>query len=139
MNRADLQQLATMRIAEAQALLAAGFPAGAYYLAGYAVECAIKSCIAKRVQQYDFPPDKKTVDKIYQHDLETLMRAADIWVEFESAKSSSSVLDDHWKVVKDWSESKRYDATIATMKATSLIAAIMDPTDGVLIWLMQRW
>ena len=49
MNRTDLQQPALTRLAEAKALLAAGFPAGAYYLAGYAVECALKACIAKDV------------------------------------------------------------------------------------------
>lgn len=39
-------------------LLTAGMPEGAYYLAGYAVECALKSCIARRTQEHDFP-DKK--------------------------------------------------------------------------------
>jgi HEPN domain-containing protein len=29
-------------------LLEAGLYAGAYYLAGYAVECALKACIAKK-------------------------------------------------------------------------------------------
>jgi HEPN domain-containing protein len=47
MNRADLQQLAELRITEAKVLLDNGFYAGAYYLAGYAVECALKACIAK--------------------------------------------------------------------------------------------
>jgi len=41
-NRKDLQNLARMRLAEANALLTAGLPDGAYYLAGYAVECALR-------------------------------------------------------------------------------------------------
>ena len=138
MNRADFQQLANIRIAEAQAFLAAGFPAGAYYLAGYAVECAIKACIAKNVQQYDFP-DKDRVNQSYSHSLVQFIRAANLEVEFNDANSKNKALDDFWKVVKDWSESKRYDATITTTKATSLIAAITDPANGVLPWLMQRW
>jgi len=43
MNRVDLQQLAELRLKESKALFAAGFPEGAYYLAGYAVECALKA------------------------------------------------------------------------------------------------
>ncbi len=39
-NRAELQQLAEDRILDAQALLAVNRWSGAYYLAGYAVECA---------------------------------------------------------------------------------------------------
>ena len=86
MNRTDFQRLATLRIAEAQALLAAGFPAGAYYLAGYAVECAIKTCIAKNVQQYDFP-DKDRVNQSYSHNLVQLLRAANLEDEFGNARS----------------------------------------------------
>jgi hypothetical protein len=41
MNRADLQQIAELRLQEARTLLTGGFPDGAYYLAGYAVECAL--------------------------------------------------------------------------------------------------
>jgi hypothetical protein len=43
MNRSDFQQLAELRLRESRSLLAAGFPEGAYYLAGYSVECAFKA------------------------------------------------------------------------------------------------
>lgn len=45
MNRVDFRQLAGLRIAEAKVLLDNNLYAGAYYLAGYAVECALKACI----------------------------------------------------------------------------------------------
>ncbi len=45
MNRAELQQLSDERIEDARALLAAKRWPGAYYLAGYALECALKSCV----------------------------------------------------------------------------------------------
>jgi len=54
-NRQKLQELALMRIAEAKVLFNASHFAGAYYLAGYAIECGLKACIAKTVNQYDFP------------------------------------------------------------------------------------
>ncbi len=43
MDRKDLQDLSKVRLKEATALLKAGLFGGAYYLAGYAVECALKS------------------------------------------------------------------------------------------------
>jgi hypothetical protein len=47
---------------------------GAYYLAGYAVECALKACIAKETKRYEFP-DKKRVDSSYSHNLDLLVKA----------------------------------------------------------------
>src|SRR5438477_8710636 len=75
MNRADFQQLAEVRIKEAEALLNNGYYAGAYYLAGYAVECALKACIAKLTKEYDFP-DKKIVKNIFTHKFGDLIRLA---------------------------------------------------------------
>jgi hypothetical protein len=43
MNRSDLQQLTEMRIRESGILLTGAESSGAYYLAGYAVECALKA------------------------------------------------------------------------------------------------
>ncbi len=53
MNRTDLQKLSNIRIREAKVLFAAGEHSGAYYLAGYAIECALKACFAKGVKRYD--------------------------------------------------------------------------------------
>lgn len=138
MNRADFQQLANLRIAEAKALLAAGFPAGAYYLAGYAIECAIKASIAKSVQQYDFP-DKDKATKSYQHNLVDLLRPAELENELNAARSTNKALDANWFIVKDWKETVRYSTAITNAMAGSLISAIDDPKDGVLSWLVQRW
>jgi HEPN domain-containing protein len=46
-NRNGLQDLSKVRLKEATALLNLRMYDGAYYLAGYAVECALKACIAK--------------------------------------------------------------------------------------------
>jgi HEPN domain-containing protein len=43
LNRRDFQELALVRLNEAKVLLDAGHFDGAYYLAGYAVECALKA------------------------------------------------------------------------------------------------
>src|SRR4051812_36482066 len=44
-NQALLRKMATERLLDAQALLAAGRWPFAYYVAGYAVECALKACV----------------------------------------------------------------------------------------------
>ncbi|HKQ62260.1 MAG TPA: hypothetical protein VJS92_13295 [Candidatus Polarisedimenticolaceae bacterium] len=58
MHRDDLRRLARLRLREARLLLRAGAFAGAYYLVGDAVECALKACISKQFRQHDIP-DKK--------------------------------------------------------------------------------
>jgi HEPN domain-containing protein len=142
-NRIDFQRLAELRLKEAKALLAAGFPDGAYYLAGYAVECALKACIAKRTQQHDFP-DKKLVDKSYSHDVEKLLDAAglDDRLKTEIATSEDLALD--WETVREWSEQSRYDLFIGDpqgglVTAELLINAVESEKSGVLRWIKQAW
>jgi len=72
MNRTDLQRLTRLRLREARVLFDNRRYDGAYYLLGYAVECALKAYIAKQTKRYDFP-DKKFVNDIYTHDLNKLL------------------------------------------------------------------
>ena len=76
MNRKDLQTLSDLRVKEARALFDQGLFDGAYYLLGYAMECALKSCIARQFRQYDFP-DKKLVLDSYTHELEKLLSVSE--------------------------------------------------------------
>ena len=46
MNKRDLEALVDLRVKEAQLLFDNKCYEGAYYLLGYALECAIKACIA---------------------------------------------------------------------------------------------
>src|SRR5438094_8433199 len=48
-NQAELQAMAEERIKDAKALLDGGRWEFAYYAAGYAVECALKSCLLARM------------------------------------------------------------------------------------------
>jgi HEPN domain len=57
-KRNDLRALATLRLSEARLLLNHRHWDGTYYLAGYAVEIAIKACIAKR--NVLISPDKRS-------------------------------------------------------------------------------
>jgi hypothetical protein len=67
-NRAELRQLAEDRLRDAECLLAAGRWSGAYYLAGYAVECGLKACIMARVESTGVIFwDRKFADKCWTH------------------------------------------------------------------------
>jgi HEPN domain-containing protein len=137
MNRIDFQQLAELRLKEARALLAAGFPEGAYYLAGYAVECALKACISRRTREHDFP-DKKLANDSHMHDLKELVRLALLKSELETAVQVDAVLDTNWTIVQDWSENSRYQRKTA-QEAASLLLAVEDQTGGLFPWVRQRW
>ncbi len=76
MNRNHFQQLAEDRLKDAHILLENRRFDAAYYLAGYAVECALKACISKLTKRYDFPP-KDTKD-VYGHDFAKLMKFAGV-------------------------------------------------------------
>jgi len=82
MNRRDLQRLSSVRLSEAKILLDNGYYSGAYYLLGYAVECALKACIAKQVKRHEFP-DRQTVNDSYTHNLQSLLRISGLEVELE--------------------------------------------------------
>jgi hypothetical protein len=138
MNRAELQQLAELRLKESQTLLDAACHEGAYYLAGYALECALKSCIARKTQQYDFP-DRKLVNQIFTHNLVQLVRATGLENELQKEIQSNPEFGDNWDVAKDWSEESRYLAKIQAQTARDLYAAISDNKFGVLPWLKKFW
>ena len=75
MTRKDLQKLLSIRLGEAKLLLAANAPDGAYYLAGYAIECALKACVAKTTKRHDFP-DKQRASDSYTHNAKRLVVVA---------------------------------------------------------------
>ncbi len=139
MNRTQLQQLSTERIEEAQALLGVGKWSGAYYLAGYAVECALKSCVLAYIERTGVIfEDKKYAEKCWTHDLEELVKQAGLFLERRNVIASNIKLGRNWDTAKDWSEASRYRFVIQS-DAEDLVAAIDHNTDGVLPWLKNFW
>lgn len=138
MNRADLQHLANLRLKEASVLLEAGCFEGSYYLAGYAIECGMKACFAKKTGQYDFP-NRRAVDQIYKHDPTELISAAGLEEEWQKDLQSNKAFNENWAVIKQWSEQKRYEVKIAQSDAKDLLTAITDPVSGVITWVKKLW
>lgn len=134
MNRSELQQLAELRLSEAQVLLDAGRFAGAYYLAGYAIECALKACIAKRTREFDFP-EKQTVNRSHTHDLFQLLDVANMDEELAVAVAKNARLGSNWEVVSAWSEASRYKINVDETLARLMLDAVGSEPNGVLAWL----
>lgn len=62
-TKAEFQELAELRLEEARVLLDQGKWDGAYYLAGYAVELALKARIIKEKRYHRI--DKKQAEELY--------------------------------------------------------------------------
>jgi hypothetical protein len=137
-NRKDFQTLAPDRLREAQVLLAHRLPDGAYYLCAYAVECALNACIARQTQRHDFPPDPRTVQAIYTHDLAQLINKARLTDALNAETRSDHVFAEHWTVAKDWSEASRYNR-YASADGQRMYLAVADRRHGVLRWIRQFW
>jgi hypothetical protein len=138
LNRETLQLLADSRIGEAQVLLQHKHWTGAYYLTGLGVECALKACLARAVQQHDFP-DKSFINKAYTHNLEELAKLdGELWVQLNDEISVNSTLQDNWRTVRQWDDEKRYKV-VEEAEAMSLYSATTEPVSGMLEWIRGRW
>ncbi len=137
MNRTLLQELAEERIRDAEALLNAGQWSGAYYLAGYAVECGLKACIARLTNQHDYP-NKELAIRCYTHKVEDLVEVAELKPQRSADIIASPALGVNWLTVKDWDERARY-RLCDEAKARKLFAAVTEQINGVLPWIRVRW
>lgn len=136
MNKADLENLAAIRIKEAEVLLAADCYQGAYYLAGYALECALKACIAKQVKAFDFP-DKRLANNCYTHKLSDLINTAGLKETLIEQEKQNEEFKLNWAVVSEWSEESRYECAITKQDASNIFTAIIDNESGILPWLKK--
>ncbi len=137
MNKADFQRLTDIRITESQTLLRADSPDGAYYLAGYAVECALKACISGTFSSHEWP-EKKFVNDCYTHVLADLIRLAKLDAVLRADAVTDPSFGRNWNDVKDWNEHCRYQSH-SHAKAQNLIDAIIQPVSGVLQWIKAHW
>jgi HEPN domain len=136
-DRRDLQELSKVRLKEARALLDLGFYDGAYYLAGYAVECALKACIAKDTRRHQFP-EKEKVNKSYSHVLLQLIKVAGLEDVHHARVNGDPDFETNWDVVQSWSEESRYQRH-SHESAQALLLAISDSRHGVMTWIKLHW
>ncbi len=135
MNRSDFQKLAEQRLAGAEVLLAAGRFDCTYYVSGYAVECALKACVARKTREGDFPP--RDTKKIWTHSLVDLLDSAGLNEAINAITNEK--FNRNWATAKDWPESSRHDVSEDSRRAEDMLDAVKNPENGMLQWLKQYW
>ena len=119
-------------------MLRAGAFEGAYYVAGYSVECALKACIAKQFQQHDIP-ERKLVNDVHSHDLDKLLDVAGLRPALQQDVKTHRRLRTNWNIAIDWKETVKYNSGITAQEARILYTACAARRGGVLTWLRKRW
>ncbi|MBR1131714.1 HEPN domain-containing protein [Bradyrhizobium iriomotense] len=134
-ERATFLELAQKRLDEARLLLVNGFPSGAYYLSGYAIECALKAIIAAQFRANEIP-DRRLVERVYVHDLSKLLSLSGLEDELEVEMEGAPGLREAWSTITKWSERARYE--IWTQEAASAMLEAVGGDQGLLRWLQSR-
>lgn len=133
----EFKKLSLLRIKEAKILMKYGQYSGAYYLAGYSVEFALKACYCKTVKEKSFPPGKDVYSKLYSHDLNNLLDVSGIKSKYEKKVKNNKKLESNWGIVKDWNEKSRY--YIPNEKTTKSLIKAIQGKDGILKWILNLW
>ena len=139
----DLKILAELRLKEAKELSNQGLYDGACYLAGYAIELALKATICKLLGT-DFPPaasSRTDINKAYQtHNLLDLISLAGLKTDF-IRRQANPAFNTHWGRISNWSEAWRYlpKDTKNRQDAVDFVNALEDPSDGIFTWIKSTW
>lgn len=138
-TRQQLQQLAKLRLSEAERLYAGGLYDGAVYLCGYVVEFALKARICKLLRVKDYPDAGKILQFFKTHDFDVLKFLAGLSEEITATKNET--LFYNWSIATAWKPEQRYlpKGTSDKKKAQAVLSSIRDDPDGVLTWLSKRW
>ena len=97
MNRAELHQL-----------MAAGQWSLAYYLAGYAVEFALKACVLSRMIETGWVfREKVQIREVTTHDFHELARIAGLEDELRLRATDRS-FQENWDITTAWDVASRY-------------------------------
>lgn len=140
MTREHWQRMAGTRIDDAKALLRASQWSGAYYLAGYAVECGLKACIVKRVgakPELIFR-DREFARRCWTHAAEELVALADLKAARDADVEGNPIRDQSWQFVRTWTEADRYEVN-SSAAAKQLFNAVANVKHGVLPWIKSYW
>jgi hypothetical protein len=135
--KADLEKLAQLRLDDAVLLFESGRSSSAYYLCGYAVELALKACIAKLIQP-NVIPDKAFITAIYTHRFENLLSTAGLQPQFQADVKADPQFGAYWAIASKWTEESRYEFW-DSMSAAAMIQSVHDPNHGVFQWVRRHW
>jgi hypothetical protein len=142
-NQVELRFMAQERILDAKALLNGSRWSYAYYVAGYAIECALKSCVlAQMVHTGGVFRNKKFAEECFTHDFNKLVDLAglspQLHADLAASAAGGAAFATNWGVAVLWRETSRYEQKTEP-EARALYAAITDNSDGVLRWTQNYW
>ena len=135
--RAELQLVSNRKLEDAFTLFNNGGYSNAFYLAGYAIECALKACIAKQVLPETIP-DKQFVKTIYTHSFDSLIGLAGLRGELRAKQDADQIFQAQWAVASEWSPDVRY-ASVDKSTTHLMLIAVGDANHGVLPWIKTFW
>jgi hypothetical protein len=137
LTKLDLEKLAQTRLDDALFLLQGKRWSAAYYLAGYAVELALKACISKLVQPNTIP-EKAFMNAVYTHKSDSLLSTAGLRPQLDADMKADPQFATYWAIANNWSEESRYQLW-DSISAETLLQAVHDPDHGVFQWVRKHW
>ena len=144
MIRQDFQQIALVRLDDAQVLLDNNQYDGCCYIAGYCIELALKAVTCKVMERDDFfslaKPESLRAFKI--HNLRELIILSGLWQKFVNLETQDPTVFANWLTIIDgikWSEQLRYQIGFTQAEATNMVEAIAHPQNGILEWIKNYW
>lgn len=131
------------RVKDAKALIRGKRWGFAYYVAGYSIECALKSCLLARMIHTAWVFEEKwKAEECRVHDFDKLVKLAGLDDELKARQAISRAEKDrfaaHWATVAAWKPSVRYESRTEA-EAQDLLEAVTHKPDGVLRWLKKYW
>lgn len=144
MTRQEFQDIAQLRLKDAEALLKQNQYDGCCYLAGYVIELALKAAICKNMHTDDFFDAVKTeTARAFKiHNLKELIILAGLSHRYKDLDTVNPILAQHWIFVTDgikWSEQLRYQSGFTKAESQKLLEAINHPQNGILKWIKKYW
>ncbi|MGC1371822.1 MAG: HEPN domain-containing protein [Candidatus Sulfotelmatobacter sp.] len=138
MTRKDLQELSRVRLREAEALYKARLYDGCVYLAGYAIELALKARICRLLRKQKYPSSGDVGRSFRVHGLEQLKLLAGLSAEIDVNKNKQ--LFDNWSKTVEWNPEQRYNEPGKYNAATAkvILDGLTEKPNGVLTWLSKR-
>ena len=139
-TRVELKNLCRIRLKEVKALYENNLYDGAFYLAGYVIELALKARICK-ILELDYP-DTGPISKSFKtHKLNELLKLGGLYKKFEDELNNNPTFKLNWSLILSWNEQYRYQPTGNYQKTDvqDLIDAIENPNNGILTWIKKKW
>lgn len=144
-----IQNLALLRLEEAKILAQNSKPDGAFYLAGYSVELALKAKVAERLglpglfdeqntsQQFNGISELRRLAKT--HNLVLLFVLSGLQSAFDQKRAADVEFGTASNWLNDWSEGLRYRSpgAITTAGIAHFLSILEGPT-GLLQWIKQH-